>query len=83
MPVVMAVPYERLEALMEGHIEMFECFGGVSRRRIYDNMRTAVQYGWGKYVRTLNEHFRQLMVHYARQADFCNPGMAIDMCLVE
>ena len=63
MPFVMAFPHERLEALMEGHIEMFEFFGGVSRRLIYDNMRTAVQDGWGKYVRTLNEHFRQLMVH--------------------
>jgi transposase len=30
MPFVMAFPYERLEALMEGHIEMFEFFGGVS-----------------------------------------------------
>ena len=59
---------------MEGHIEMFEFFGGVSRRLIYDNMRTAVQDGWGKYVRKLNEHFRQLMVHYAAQAEFCNPG---------
>jgi len=83
MPFVMAFPHERLEALMEGHIEMFEFFGGVSRRLIYDNMRTAVQDGWGKYVRTLNEHFRQLMVHYATQADFCNPGKANEKGLVE
>ena len=48
---------------------MFEFFGGVSRRLIYDNMRTAEQEGWGKYVRTLKEHFRQLMEHYATQAD--------------
>ena len=63
--------------------KMFEFFGGVSRRLIYDNMRTAVQDGWGKYVRTLNEHFRQLMVHYATQADFCNPGKANEKGLVE
>ena len=64
---------------MEGHIGMFEFFGGVSRRLIYDNMRTAVQDGWGKYVRKLNEHFRQLMVHYAAQAEFSNPGKANDV----
>ena len=63
MPFVMAFPYDRLEALMEGDIVRCEFFGGVSRRLIYDNMRTAVQDGCGKYDRKLNEHFRQLMVH--------------------
>ena len=32
----------------------------------------------GKYVRTLNEHFRQLMVHYEAQAVFCNTGKSIE-----
>jgi transposase len=83
MPFVVAFPHERLEALLEGHIEMFEFFGGVPRRLIYDNTRTAVQDGWGKYVRKLNEHFRQLIAHYATQPEFCNPGQAHEKGLVE
>ena len=45
MLFVMVFSHERLEALMEEHIEMFEYFGGVSRRPIYDDMRTAIQDG--------------------------------------
>jgi Transposase and inactivated derivatives len=50
MPFVMAFPHERQEAFTEGHIEMFEFFGGVSWRLIYDNTPTAVKDGWGKCV---------------------------------
>ncbi|MGI6619834.1 MAG: IS21 family transposase [Bacillota bacterium] len=77
MPFVMAFPHERQEAFTEGHIEMFEFFGGVSWRLIYDNTRTAVKDGWGKCVGELNENFHQLMVHYATKAEFCNPKRSI------
>lgn len=61
----MACAYDRVEALLEGHIEMFELFDGLSGRLIYGDTRTAVQDGWSKYVRKLNEHFCQLIAHYA------------------
>ncbi len=83
MPFVMAFPHERQEAFTEGHIEMFEFFGGVSWRLIYDNTRTAVKDGWGKCVGELNENFHQLMVHYATKAEFCNPKRANEKGLVE
>ena len=47
MPFVIAFPFERIEALLEGHIEAFTFFGGVPRHAIYDNMRTVVKDGWG------------------------------------
>ncbi len=83
MPFVMAFPYERLEALLEGHIRMFEFFNGVPLCCIYDNMRTIVKEGWGKFVRKEHEYFRQLKAHYAFKADFCNPGKGNEKGLVE
>ena len=68
MPSVMAFPHERQEAFTEGHIEMFEFFGGVSWRLIYDHTRTAVKDGWGKCVGELNETFHQIMVHHVTKA---------------
>ena len=76
MPFVMAFPHARLEALIEGHIEMFEFFCCVSRRLIYYNMRSAVDDFLCKFVIKVNEHFLHLMVHYATQADFCYPVKA-------
>ncbi len=83
MPFVMGFPHERIEALMEGHINSFEFFGGVARRGIYDNMRTIVNDGWGKHVRKEQKDFLQLKAHYAFHAAFCNPGQGNEKGLVE
>lgn len=83
MPFVIGFPHERIEALVEGHIETFEFFGGVGQRSIYDNMRTIVNDGWGKHVRKEQKDFLQLKAHYAFQATFCNPGQGNEKGLVE
>jgi transposase len=83
MPFVMAFPSQRREAFIEGHISAFEFFGGVPRRLIYDNLRTAVKEGWGKGVREEQKDFLALKAHYAFSADFCNPGAAHEKGLVE
>ena len=83
MPFVIGFPHERIEALVEGHIETFEFFGGVGQRSIYDNMRTIVNDGWGKHVRKEQKDFLQLKAHYAFQATFCNPGQGNGKGLVE
>ncbi len=83
MPFVMAFPHERIEGLIEGHINAFEFFGGVGQRNIYDNMRTVVSDGWGKHVRKEQKDFVQLKAHYAFQAVFCTPGKGNEKGLVE
>jgi transposase len=83
MSFVMAFPHERVEGLIEGHIEAFEFFGGVARRNIYDNMRTIVNDGWGKHVRKEQKDFVQLKAHYAFHSAFCNPGKGNEKGLVE
>ncbi len=83
MPFVIAFPFERLEALLEGHIEAFKFFNGVPQRAIYDNVRTIVKEGWGKHVASEQKDFVQLKAHYAFKSTFCNPGQANEKGLVE
>ena len=83
MPFVIAFPNERLEALLEGHIETFMFFGGVAQRNIYDNMRTIVNDGWGKHVGKEQKDFVHLKAHYSFKSTFCNPGKGNEKGLVE
>ena len=82
-PFVIAFPFERLEALLEGHIESFKFFGGVPHRAIYDNMRTIVKDGWGKHVTNEQADFVHLKAHYSFKSTFCNPGQGNEKGLVE
>lgn len=60
------------EMLFDAHAKAFEVFGGVPKRGIYDNMRTAVdKVGKGK-ERSVNARFESMTGHYLFEADFCN-----------
>jgi hypothetical protein len=50
---------------------------------IYDNMKTIVKEGWGKYVASEQRDFAQLKAHYAFATMFCNPGKGNEKGLVE
>lgn len=82
-PFVIAFPNERLEALLEGHIQAFKFFDGVAQRNIYDNMRTIVTDGWGKHVGKEQKDFVHLKAHYSFKSSFCNPGQGNEKGLVE
>lgn len=81
-PFVVAFPCQREEAFLEGHILAFNYFGGVPRVCIYDNTKTAVKSGFGKYAEQ-RPHFQAFCAHYAFKAQFCNPGEAHEKGLVE
>lgn len=60
------------EMLFDAHARAFAVFGGVPRRGIYDNMKTAVdKVGKGK-ARNVNARFHAMTGHYLFEADFCN-----------
>jgi transposase len=62
------------EMLFDAHNHAFRVLGGVPRRGIYDNMRTAVdKVGRGK-ERTVNARFLAMVSHYLFEAEFCNPA---------
>ena len=62
--------------LFDVHNHAFRVLGGVPRRGIYDNMRTAIdKVGRGK-TRTVNARFAAMVSLYMLEAEFCNPAAA-------
>jgi hypothetical protein len=60
--------------LFDAYNHAFRVLGGVRKRGIYDNMRTAVdKVGRGK-ARTVNARFTAMASHYLFETEFCNPA---------
>ena len=69
-----AYPQQTHEMLFDAHNHTFRVLGGVPRRGIYDNMRTAVdKIGRGK-ERQVNARFSAMVSHFLFEAEFCNPA---------
>jgi len=67
-----AYPTQSHEMLFDAHTRAFAAFGGVPRRGIYDNMKTAVdKVGRGK-ERDINPRFFAMCGHYLFEPEFCN-----------
>ena len=67
-----AYPTQSHEMLFDAHARAFAAFGGVPRRGIYDNMKTAVdKVGRGK-ERDINPRFFAMCGHYLFEPEFCN-----------
>ena len=62
------------EMLFDAHNHAFRVLGGVPRRGIFDNMKTAVdKVGRGKQ-RQVNIRFSAMVSHFLFEAEFCNPA---------
>lgn len=71
------------EMLFDAHYHAFRVLGGVPRRGIYDNMRTAVdRVGVGK-ERQVNARFSAMASHYLFDVEFCNPASGWEKGQVE
>ena len=80
---LVAYPSQAHEMLFDAHARAFAAFGGVPRRGIYDNMKTAVdRVGRGK-ERTVNARFQALCGHYLFEPDFCNRAAGWEKGIVE
>ncbi len=80
---LVAYPSQSHEMLFDAHTRSFEAFGGVPRRGIYDNMRTAVdRVGRGK-ERTVNARFLTMTGHYLFDPEFCNRASGWEKGIVE
>src|SRR5450631_3696097 len=78
-----AYPQQTHEMLFDAHHHAFRVLGGVPRRGIYDNMRTAVdRVGRGK-DRQVNARFSAMVSHYLFDAEFCNPASGWEKGQVE
>lgn len=69
-----AYPLQTHEMLFDAHNHAFRVIGGVPRRGIYDNMKTAVDRIRRGKARDINTRFQAMVSHYLFEAEFCNPA---------
>ncbi len=80
---LVAYPTQSHEMLFDAHARAFAAFGGVPRRGIYDNMKTAVdKVGRGK-ERAVNARFEAMCGHYLFEPEFCNRAAGWEKGIVE
>ncbi len=70
---LVAYPSQGHEMLFDAHTRCLTGLGGIARRGIYDNMKTAVDRTPQKErARVVNARFAAMTAHYLFDADFCN-----------
>jgi transposase len=80
---VMAYPFQKQEAFLEGHVHAFHHLGGVPRRLTYDNLTTAVRRILEGRNREEQETFVSFRSHYLYESNFCNPREAHEKGKIE
>ena len=80
---LVAYPSRGHEMLFDAHTRSFAAFGGVARRGIYDNMKTAVDKVSRGKGRVVNARFAVMCAHYLYDADFCNVASGWEEWVVE
>ena len=69
--------------LFDAHTRSFSALGGISRRGIYDNMKTAVDKVNKGKGRIVNARFATMCAHYLFDPDFCNRASGWEKGVVE
>jgi transposase len=80
---LVAYPSQGHEMLFDAHTKSFAALGGVARRGIYDNMKTAVDKVKKGRGRLVNARFAVMCAHYLFDADFCNVASGWEKGVVE
>lgn len=78
-----AYPAQSHEMLFDAHTRAFTALGGVPRRGIYDNMKTAVDKVCKGKGRVVNTRFFAMTAHYLFDPDFCNVASGWEKGVVE
>lgn len=81
--VLQAYPTQSHEMLFDAHTRSFMALGGIPRRGIYDNMRTAVDKVNKGKSRVVNTRFAAMASHYLFDPDFCNVASGWEKGVVE
>ena len=78
-----AYPAQSHEMLFDAHTRAFTALGGVPKRGIYDNMKTAVDKVCKGQGRIINTRFFAMTAHYLFDPDFCNVASGWEKGVVE
>jgi transposase len=74
---------QKQELMLDAHRRAFEYFGGVCRRGIYDNLKTAVKKLLKGHHRNLQDKFVRFSSYYLYEPQFCNPARGNEKGRVE
>jgi transposase len=80
---LVAYPSQGHEMLFDAHTRSFAALGGIPRRGIYDNMKTAVDKVKKGKGRVVNARFNAMCAHYLFDTDFCNVASGWEKGVVE
>ncbi len=80
---LVAYPSQGHEMLFDAHTRSFAALGGIPRRGIYDNMKTAVDKVKKGKGRIVNARFSVMCNHYLYDPDFCNVASGWEKGVVE
>ena len=80
---LVAYPSQGHEMLFDAHTRSFAALGGIPRRGIYDNMKTAVDKVKKGKGRIVNARFAAMCAHYLFDPDFCNVASGWEKGVVE
>jgi len=83
MPFVRAYFRETQELVFDAHDKAFQFYGGVCRRGIYDNMKTAVEAIFVGKARQYNRRFLQMCSHHLVDPVACTPAAGWEKGQVE
>lgn len=81
-PMVLAYRRQNEESFLDALVQVFQYFGGVPKRIIFDNGKVAVKDGFGAHARK-QAGYAALAAHYGFEAVFCNPASGNEKGLVE
>lgn len=81
-PIVLAYRRQNEESFLDALVQVFQYFGGVPKRVIFDNGKVAVKDGFGAHARK-QAGYAALSAHYGFEAVFCNPASGNEKGLVE
>lgn len=81
--MIVAYPSQSHEMLFDAHTRAFTALGGIAKRGIYDNMKTAVDKVSKGNGRVVNTRFFAMTAHYLFDPDFCNVASGWEKGMVE
>lgn len=81
-PMVLAYRRQNEESFLDALVQVFQYFGGVPKRVIFDNGKVAVKDGFGAHAKK-QAGYSALAAHYGFEAVFCNPASGNEKGLVE
>ena len=83
MSFLAAYPLQRMEMLLDAHVQAHDFFGGLCGRGIYDNLKSVVtKIGKGK-EREFNARFLECSSHYLFEIEACTPAAGWEKGQVE